>query len=146
MVLAPLRVPRLKKRKLYGSHPCAVHKIRPTWNPALGSRQVAGSNLQFLNGVARWLNDEYAIEFYANETSGLVAFRAGSNALARLSEYDLAYLDAVQAFGVFQAFEPLLQDVARTAYEASPGKTLDISRRLVTHQLPADGMPLAVAA
>ena len=107
---------------------------------------MAGSKLQFLNGVTRWLSDECAIEFYANGASGLIGFRIGSDAPARLSEYDLAYLDAVQAFGAFQAFEPLLQDVARAAYEAAPGKTLDISDRSGRHQRRAGGVALAIAA
>ena len=96
---------------------------------------MTGSTIQFLNGVTRWLNNECAIEFYANGPSGLISFRVGSDALARLSEYDLAYLDAVQAFGAFQALEPILQDVARSAYDAATGTVLDISDRAVGETL-----------
>ena len=107
---------------------------------------MTGSKLQFLSGVIYWLDDECAIEFYANGASGLISFRIGSHALARLSEYDLAYLDAVQAFCAFHAFEPLLQDVARAAFDAAPGTSVDISESLVRHRRRAGDTSLALAA
>lgn len=104
------------------------------------------SGIWFLSGVARWLKEDDTLAFYAARTEGQVRFRVSSEALARLAEYDLMYLDAPQASDAFNRFEIQLHEIARRVYSLAPADDVDLSDAVRDAAAPHAYRPAAWSA